>query len=420
MSARRPWVCHRQALVCSIALIVGAIEPGHASCASTNGLARGYEHLADIRRAAGLLPLARQPALELAARDHAAYLAEHRTTSHEQSRGRRGFTGETPSDRALARGYRGSASENVSYGHPDLGASIDGLMAAIYHRLNFLDFERDEIGIAACREEGSEAYAYSLGATGLAALCARPARTTTGSFVRGLCAKDRRLLAARDVDEWRAVVTNRSPDVVVWPPPGEIVAPAFFEEIPDPLPDRSVSGYPVSFQAHPGRFERLVVEHFELTSSGDAAVGPLRTLDVETDPHGKLSTREWVVFPLQRLAWDTDYRVEAVVRVDGERRAFDWSFRTAAPDGELLELDQRMPYHVIEPGVQYAIYAPPPTFHRLADGVSWRYPAGVELETRFQDGNTLVLTVHGRACAPIELRLEDGTHRLDPSAASGC
>ena len=391
-----------------------------ANCVSTQTLSQGYGWLDEIRAAAGLEPFRRRAELESAAHDHAAYLAEHRTTSHEQKPGRRGFTGETPSDRARARGYSANASENVSYGHADVRASIDGLMAAIYHRINFLDIERDEIGIGGCEGGGSYAFAYNLGSSGLAQLCDRPRGRPIGRVLIGLCAESRRMLPERDVAVWRAELENRSPDLIVWPPPDRVVDPAFFEEIPDPLPDLAVSGYPVSIQAHPGRFSTLTLEEFSLALENGDEVRRLRILDVESDPHGKLGRRDVVVFPIRRLEWDRRYRVQATVRLDGEVRELAWHFRTARADGELIELDQRMPYHVIEPGVRYAIYAPPPTFARLADGVSWRYPAGVTLETAFQDPNTIILTVRGRACAPIELRLEDGTHRLDASAASGC
>lgn len=111
-----------------------------------------------------------------------------------------------------------------------------------------------------------------------------------------------------------------------------------------------------------------------LTRTNGDAVGRLRILDDESDPHSKLGRRDVVIFPLERLDWGQRYRVEAAVRLDGELRELDWSFSTTPADGELIELDQRMPYHVIEPGVRYALYAPPPTFARLADGVSWRYP----------------------------------------------
>ncbi len=391
-----------------------------ASCVSTQSLVEGYGWLDEIRASAGLEPFGRRVELELAARDHAAYLAQHRTTSHAQLPGRRGFTGETPSDRARARGYSANASENVSYGHADVRASIDGLMAAIYHRINFLDIERDEIGIAGCKGGGSYAFTYNLGSSGLARLCDRPRERPIGRVLIGLCAQSRRMLPEADVALWRAEVTSKSPDIIVWPPPDRVVDPVFFEEIPDPLPDLAVSGYPVSIQAHPGRFTTLELERFSVALENGDEVRRLRVLDVDSDPHGKLGRRDVVIFPLRRLEWDRRYRVRATVRLDGESRELDWRFRTARADGELIELEARMPYHVIEPGVRYDIYAPPPAFARLADGVSWRYPAGVTLETSFQDANTLILTVKGRACAPIELRLEDGTQRFDASAASGC
>jgi hypothetical protein len=109
-----------------------------------------------LRAAAGLPALARAPRLEVAAARHAAYLDRHREpgtlrqaspagdSAHRQQAGLDGFSGESPGDRALAAGYpHREVLENVSMGYPDLGAALDGLMSAIYHRLTFLDLRAD-------------------------------------------------------------------------------------------------------------------------------------------------------------------------------------------------------------------------------------------------------------------------------------
>jgi hypothetical protein len=133
----------------------------------------------ELRQRAGLPPLQHAPLLSEAAKRHAAYLDRHRDpaqrmaapSAHRQQPGRVGFSGEGPPDRALAAGYaHREVLENVSMGYDGLGAALDGLMSAIYHRLTFLDLVADEMGAA----RGEQSRVFLLGRSDLHGLCAAP------------------------------------------------------------------------------------------------------------------------------------------------------------------------------------------------------------------------------------------------------
>ena len=132
-----------------------------------------------IRSDAGLPLLVRSTALDNAARAHTGYLDRHREpgktahglSAHSQQPGLEGFSGETPTARALAAGYpHRDVLENVSMGYADDTSALEGLMGAIYHRLTFLDFEADELGLAV----GAKSRVFLLGRGDLSQSCLNP------------------------------------------------------------------------------------------------------------------------------------------------------------------------------------------------------------------------------------------------------
>lgn len=150
--------------------------PIHAGIAAAVGDAAQVDR---VRMAAGLPALQPDAALTRAAAQHAAYLDRHRIpgqtgpvhSAHRQEAGDEGFSGETPAARALDAGYpHREVLENVSMGYPDPSSAMAGLMAAIYHRLTFLDLEADQLGVAV----GERSRVFMLGRSDLVALCADP------------------------------------------------------------------------------------------------------------------------------------------------------------------------------------------------------------------------------------------------------
>lgn len=147
--------------------------------ASTAGGLAEFNGVNQLRVQAGLPALQWQPQLAEAARLHAAYLDRHRQpgdsgggiSAHAQQPGAAGFVAETPGGRALAAGYpHRDVLENVSMGYDSAAAALDGLTSAIYHRMTFLDFEADSIGIAV----GERSRVFLLGRSDLSRLCANP------------------------------------------------------------------------------------------------------------------------------------------------------------------------------------------------------------------------------------------------------
>ncbi len=182
--------------VFTLALLTGLVESklfSRSYSANAGTLLAGaggnpYEVINEYRYLAGLPEFYRSRLLEKAASDHAQYLKANPVESsnymdyHREKARRPRYTGERPADRAGQVGYPSSkVSENISYGGTSYTGSIENLMSAIYHRLGFLDFKVNEIGVS---REG-QIFVYDMGNRQLARICVdRPEYFAARKYLR--------------------------------------------------------------------------------------------------------------------------------------------------------------------------------------------------------------------------------------------
>jgi len=380
-----------------LVLLVCLLGSGQAGLADDTS---ALTYLNQLRAQVAMLPFSHHEQLQQAAANHAQYLTLNNLTGHDEQAGRSGFTGTGPGERAVAVGYPSrQVSENISYGDSDYRQSVDGLMSAIYHRHGFLAFDRDEIGFArSSYPDNRQAWVYNMGNSYVRALCSGDAFTGTGRYYIGICEPDIRLAAAV-YEHALAQLPAANPELVVWPPiNGTDIPPAFFEESPDPLPDFSVSGYPISVLFNPDAVTTAGVSRFTLYRLPDEhELENTRELNEFTDPNQRFNNLQYALFPLERLAWHTRYRVEIDYTQDGIPYTKQWTFTTR---------DLGIPVHTITTGDtlevvaggRFAVYIRPsdayPTLS-AGGGISWRYPRGMTIDSEFIDSNTVQLTVDG-------------------------
>jgi len=131
-------------------------------------------YLNELRTGAGLIPFKSQQQLNTAAKNHANYLTNHLTFGHKENVNHEDFTGEFASSRVTYAAYASpQVIENVSTHNQSYKASINGLFAAIYHRLAFLDFRSDAIGIGISQnpyKKTQTAFVYDMSSNALEAL----------------------------------------------------------------------------------------------------------------------------------------------------------------------------------------------------------------------------------------------------------
>jgi len=343
-----------------------------------------------LRGLAGLTDLARAPALDEAAQGHADYLVANGQRTHKENPGLEGFVAETPAKRAREADYDAfwDVAEVIAYRASER-AALDSLMSALYHRLALLRLDAGEVGMATA-SGGREPEAAFVALTANPAMGENcdAAEDGSGGFT---------LTCDPGYQATRTRAMEDQPPWIPWPPPGaEGIPPAFFEENPDPLPDYSVSGYPVSLQFNPARVDEVTVNSLSLEEGGQP-VAPIRRLEAGTDPHERLTPYQYAWFPLERLAWGTEYRVTAEVVVDGQLKELDWSFATRELPGPVHTWAPDHHRFAVTSGERVNVYLPPASQHQT--GLRWEAsrPAGANLDIQAVDQNTLAITFSGQA-----------------------
>lgn len=377
----------------------------------------GLEHLNALRQEAGLHLLSSNAALEDSAHNHSHYLQVNNTSGHGEEEGKSGFTGAGPGDRAVSAGYysRGIL-ENVSSGQENVHRSIDGLMAAIYHRFAFLSLEKDEIGIGI---EGKH-YTFDMGSSLLNDLCQNHTYAS-GSYYYQVCEdRDKKI----EVDDYRQAKnhykTERSaPDFVLWPPDnGRPVPPAFYEETPDPLPDYEVSGYPVSVQINDARFSAPESDavSMELEDAEGNALESITLMNKDNDPQKRFSAHQFALFPLHHMEWGAAYYATLTFDHNGTSYSKRWCFTTqsladrGADRVYRIDSNEDTTLQVVS-GRTYALYFVPQdaedVFHRYSYRYSTDHPS-----VDFLDWNTLLFSVTGDTGEWVELTVRNSDDQV--------
>ena len=361
-----------------------------------------FNYINHLRSKAGMKVLSKNTLLDKAALNHASYCHTNLVGGHFEAPEKIGFTGYDHVERLNAVGYNSrSTGENVSFhkGEVNDKNSVDGLMAAIYHRFGFLSFEYDEIGIGKIQGDNYGSFVYNMGNISKNSLCLAGGSKISGKFYSAICRDKQIQISAKEFDLATFKTQQDNPAVVVWPAPDSSdVPPAFFEESPDPLPDYSVSGYPISIQFNPSVFPDVkpVVMRFELI---DLQTGlPLeliRRIDKNTDQHKKFSDYEHAIFPRQRLGWFRQYRAEVDYVVDGVRKSIVWTFDTRSLNVPIYEVRKDNTVIKEKSAKEFAVYVPPKNRNDTDLAYSTKYRGLSDLDIKILDGNTLMVKATG-------------------------
>jgi len=360
-------------------------------CYSQEKLA--LEYLNKLRQGAGLVPFSSEVSLKKSAKNHALYLVLHQTYGHHEESNKTGFTGSFASERIQYEGYHTSlVIENVSANNRNYKESIDGLFAAIYHRFAFLDFQGDEIGIGIEQNSQSKdctAFVYNIGSHSLNQLYKTTRKPSEKSLSTALNKHK-----------------NNNSKIITYPFANQTnVPPAFFDELPDPLPDYDVSGFPVSLSFNQAHFKQIDLLSFTLL---DAEMKPLKTINYnyKSDPNRRLDKFSFVLFPVKRLKWNSLYHVQFLAKADNKLISRKWSFQTTKPKFPLHIIENNNSPITIKINQPNLFYFPPHTARDLLHNV--RYNSNFKME--FLDKNTIKLTALHLSDENIHLKI--GTHDL--------
>ena len=269
--------------------------------------------LNEVRASVGLHALRTNIKLEEAGTSHANYIRDAWATynvavshyEYEEEYPSDYFTGVFAHDRAVYAGYETNSyvGEALTYVSADARDSVDELMSAIYHRHGLLFNFVDEVGVGVSGTENEDhSYTYEL---------------------------------ASKVDKQTALMAT-SPLIVAYPPQGSTdVRRVFYGETPDPLPDTSESGYPISIEFNSHYTVSVEVVSFRLYDESDTEITDTTLMSQDTDPNELFAYNQFALFPMQVLDGDHTYRVEVEYILNGESGTKTWSFTTRT------EIDER-------------------------------------------------------------------------------
>ncbi len=330
---------------------------------------KGVQYLNQLRSLAGMIGYDTEQSLQRAAQMHSKYNVANNVVGHYERAGDTYFTGVTVDERVSSAGYPSSfVGENVSSGtNQSVEESIDGLFSAIYHRLGFLNFGFDEIGIGMDKKGSRVVYTYNAGA------------------------KDSRNNM------------QNNPEVVVWPYENQSNSlPVFYEESPDPLPECGVSGYPISIQFNPEYVNGAVgVNSFKLyQSSTNQEITNVKFMDKVSDHNHHLSDNEFVLFPLERLDWNTDYYAVIEYIDNGVVKNKQWNFKTKSLPSPNYTVANNGDSFNVQSGTSY-FYLPPASCNDFFNSINTSSSGNLSVKTSFVDFNTLKVDAVGSGSVTI-------------------
>jgi uncharacterized protein YkwD len=266
---------------------------------ATNNIATDGLNWINYRRSQiGMPALTRNSVIDAAAQGHSDYQRINNVVTHDQTAGKTGYTGARLQDRLTNAGYvfgsPNAIGEVISATSNGSGFYMaEELITAIYHRFVIFEPVFKEIGAGAATTSANYSY-------------------FTADFV-----------ANNGYGTGIAAGT-----IVTWPFNGQTQVPNNFNsdyEEPDPVPDRSVVGYPVS--VHTNLTRKLTVQSFTIRAHGSNSDLATRLLVQGQDANTTTQSAAAIV-PLAQLASATTYDVSFSGAVDGVPVTRSWSFTT--------------------------------------------------------------------------------------------
>ncbi len=294
-----------------------------------------YQYFNTLRQQAGMIALKPNKILQKSAKSHSRYIELHHKSIkglqlHHEVRGKKGFTGKTPSDRAIAQGY---FSNNIGEGISNFCTakeSINSLMTAIYHRFGVLSFSKDEVGIGFTNDPKilDRNFVHNMGSSRLNQLC-QGSSAWIGYYYEKVCADPKFKVKKEPYDKAKASIRGQNPEYVLWPSANSKNNLYYFQnEIPNPMPGFAKTGNPISVEFNPYYFSKKVMMHSFKLFKNNKEIKNNKILTKKTDPNKKFTRLQYALFPLDVLARNAVYNVEFKYSYNGSIDTIKWTFTT--------------------------------------------------------------------------------------------
>jgi hypothetical protein len=296
------------------------------------------------REKGGLEPFTRNSTLDESTFYHTHY-QQYRKISHlEESSNDYWFRGVDVAARVKSAGYNyKGVLENIAYASSEK-ESVQNLMTAIYHRFAFYSFYHDQIGLYGLNHafsDGIGIYTFNMGFSQMDIECSAFGLLGFKEGISGLCADETVIINERTYTRVLSEQAEKQNNIVIYPYDRAIdVPPAFYEELPDPLPMLSMSGNPISIQFNPTITKEIKILEFNLTKFGSNTSLEVIAMDEKSDPNSKFDDHQFAYFPKNRLQYKSKYVAQFSYQLGDEaKQTRSTTFITTTFDETLFEIN---------------------------------------------------------------------------------
>lgn len=269
---------------------------------SNNSYSDPVQTLNNLRAIYGLNTLYENRQLAFAAEKHAYYLKGQSQPSHFEDSSQPNYFGKDPMDRALKSSYSNtsfSVGEVLAFYDGERNNDIEKFLVAIYHRFLILEPKYNEVG----------SYYLKNGSTNIIEI----------------------MLGVRNS-------SSTNIQTSYYPYDNQIDIPLLFypsQEIPNPMPERDVVGYPITFQVTSGN--KLDIVSFNLyDDKGNNLDGKI--MNTSTDEH--LTESQFGFIPYNKFNENSRYTANISGYINGSPFSKRWSFTTKKESGISITTDK--------------------------------------------------------------------------------
>ncbi len=367
------------------------------------------DYLNSLRVQTGLHKLYLNQNLTNAANNHSKYLFYNNEYGHREDSNKEYFTGEWASNRAIYSGYLNRfVIENVSTGQSNYKESIDDLFSAIYHRFAFLNLTIDEIGLS----QVDRVYTYNMANSLINDRCSKSSYNGGGTVYFNICKDKDKKISKSDLENRLNYYKSNDPALIIWPPKNaDNIPPVFFEESPDPLPNYSVSGYPISVEFNDKKIPEVTVDGFSLSDENGNNIELIKLMDKDSDNNSRFSRYQFAIFPKYRLKWGSRYYAHLQYKQNGTTYTKDWCFSTKSLKEyadrfyKISDSSNNITLNIVS-NKSYAIYVVPKDGNDKFYGYNIKYNVDKDsFKSGLIDGNTFYFKATGEIGEYVEFEL---------------
>ena len=146
-------------------------------------------------------------------------------------------------------------------------------------------------------------------------------------------------------------------------------------------------------------FKEVTLHSFELFKESEK-VSNVLLMDKVNDPHSKFTDKQFALFPLERLEYNTRYRAVVSYTAKGETKKISWTFQTRVPAEKLHIITEKEEDLTLDSGQSHMLYFKPLNAHDVVKNV--QFPSTVDIE--FIDNNTFKVTVNDESMGHFEIK----------------